>query len=244
MQNNYVLSTPLPPDVHYNHHSAEEAVNFIKYLCLYSDHQERQFSVPIKWQERFLRDVFGAKTSNGSLQFICTYIATLEEKERLLFSIRIALLLTCTNRAPYGEVYYYVSNQQQATTLFNFIFDTVERCKGLHRYIKPFIYQKKLVYKPLNSFIQVITPEEFKLTQNVHGVFLDELYIHNNFNYADFKNTVSQSVKNRPLFVITASSVAKDKSKFFYLLHQKANSILAGTHTDSMFYPTIIYKSE
>lgn len=237
MQNYYDLSTALPPGAHYSYHSAEGAVNFLKYLYRY---QERQFSVPIKWQEKFLKDVFGIKTSNDNLQFNCAYIATSDEKERILFSIHLALLLTCTSRTPYGEVYYYVANQQQATTLFNFIFDIVERCKDLHRYIKPFMCQKKFVYKPLNSFVQVITPEEFKLTQNVHAIFLDELYICNNFNYADFKNTVSQAVKNPSLFVITASSVEKGKNKFFYSLHQKANSILAGTHTDSMFYPTII----
>ena len=242
MQDYYTSSVLAQPNSRYNHHSAEIAVSFIKMLS----NQINGGSISTRniWQERFIRDVFGIETSNGNRQFIYAYVATDDEQERLLFSARIALFLTCADRSPNGEVYYCVTDQKQSTVIFKDICDIVVHCESLRRYIKLSLCQKKLIYKPLNSSFQIIIPNEYKLIQNAHGVLVDESFVFNNCSCFNLKNIGQRTREKQPLLVVTASAQTTNKNKIFHSLHQKAINVLAGKDTDSIFYPTIIHELE
>nr|WP_231968760.1 hypothetical protein [Thermoanaerobacterium sp. RBIITD] len=66
---------------------------------------------------------------------------------------------------------------QQASIVFDVAVDMVEQCPALKKRIRSVLFQKRLVYTPLNSFYQVLSAEAYtKHGLNVHGVVFDELH--------------------------------------------------------------------
>ena len=79
----------------------------------------------------------------------------------MLFRSAIALYLTCGDFEHGGEVYGCASDRQQASIVFDVAVDMVEQCPALKSRIKPMLSQKRLVYKPLGSFYQVLSAEAY-----------------------------------------------------------------------------------
>lgn len=229
MQNYYTSSLEMP-NFCYNHCSAEIAVSFIKML------NTQTLDI---WQEKFIRDIFGIETSNGNRQFIHTYAATNDKQKRLLFLTQIALFLTCADRSPNSNVYLCVAGQEQSAVIFKNIYDIIDRCENLHRYIELSLCQKKFIYKPLNSSFQIIAPNKYELLQNAHGILIEESLIYNDCCFLDLENISRRTHENQPLFVVTASAQTSNKNKFFYSLHQKAVNILNTKDINSTFYSLI-----
>ena len=92
----------------------------------------------------------------------------------------IALYLTCGDFEHGGEVYGCASDRQQASIVFDVAVDMVEQCPALKSRIKPVLSRKRLIYKPLGSFYQVLSAEAYtKHGLNVHGVIFDAVsYTH------------------------------------------------------------------
>ena len=150
-----------------------------------------------------------------------------------------ALLLTCGDFEHGGEIYGCASDRQQASIVFDVAVDMVEQCPSLKSRIKPVLSQKRLIYKPLNSFYQVLSAEAYtKHGLNVHGVVFDELHAQPNRNLYDVMLHGSGDARKQPLFFLITTA-GTDRNSVCFEVHQKAEDILKGRKRDPTFYPVI-----
>ena len=223
----------------YNKGYADSAVNFIN--CL--NHTKGEwFGQPfdlIDWQEQIIRDIFGTIKPNGFRQFNNAYVEIPKKQGKSELAAAVALLLTCGDYEHGGEVYGCASDRQQASIVFDVAVQMVEQCPNLSKRIKPVLSQKRLIYKPLNSFYQVLSAEAYtKHGLNVHGVVFDELHSQPNRNLFDVMTHGSGDARKQPLyFLITTAGT--DRHSICWEVHQKAEDILNGRKIDPTFYPVI-----
>ena len=156
----------------------------------------------------------------------------------------VALLLTCGDGEYGGEVYGCASDRQQASIVFDVACGMVEQCPALKARIKPVLSQKRLVYKPLNSFYQVLSAEAYtKHGLNVHAVVFDELHAQPNRQLYDVMTHGSGDARKQPLYFLITTA-GNDINSICYEVHQKAQDILDGRKIDPTFYPVIYGASE
>ena len=123
--------------------------------------------------------------------------------------------------------------------VFDVAVDMVEQCPALKKRIKPIMSVKRLVYKPTNSYYQVLSSEAFtKHGLNVHGVIFDELHAQPNRDLYDVMTKGSGDARKQPLFFLITTA-GTDRNSICYEVHQKAADILAGRKTDPTFYPCL-----
>lgn len=228
----------------YNKNTADMAVNFINCLCHTKGEWYGQPFNLIDWQEQIVRDIFGILKPNGYRQFNTAYIEIPKKQGKSELAAAVALLLTCGDFEHGGEIYGCASDRQQAGIVFDVAVDMVEQCPALKSRIKPILSQKRLVYKPLNSFYQVLSAEAYtKHGLNVHGVVFDELHAQPNRKLYDVMLHGSGDARKQPLyFLITTAGT--DRHSICWEVHQKSEDILKGRKRDPTFYPVIYGASD
>lgn len=223
----------------YSRLHADSAVCFVN--CL--NHTKGEwYGQPFKlidWQEQIIRDVFGVLKPNGYRQFNTAYIEIAKKQGKSELAAAVALYLTCGDFEHGGEIYGCASDRQQASIVFDVAVDMVEQCPSLKSRIKPVLSQKRLIYKPLNSFYQVLSAEAYtKHGLNVHGVVFDELHAQPNRNLYDVMLHGSGDARKQPLFFLITTA-GTDRNSVCFEAHQKAEDILKGRKRDPTFYPVI-----
>nr|WP_246430166.1 terminase TerL endonuclease subunit [Schaalia hyovaginalis] len=151
----------------------------------------------------------------------------------------IALLLTCADGEHAAEVYGCAADRQQASIVFEVAADMVAMSPALSKRVKVLRSQKRIIYKPTNSFYQVLSAEAYsKHGFNISGVVFDELHTQPNRALVDVMTKGSGDARTQPLyfFITTAGT---DTHSICYEYHQKAQDILAGKKHDPTFYPVI-----
>lgn len=142
-----------------------------------------------------------------------------------------------------AEVYGCASDRQQASIVFDVAVDMVEQCLALKKRIKPVMSVKRLVYKPTNSFYQVLSAEAYtKHGLNVHAVIFDELHSQPNRELFDVMTKGSGDARTQSLFFLITTA-GTDRHSVCFEQHQKAEDILCGRKADPTFYP-VIYGAE
>lgn len=223
----------------YNKDAADRAVAFINCLKHTKGEWYGQPFELIDWQEQIIRDVFGILKSNGYRQFNTAYIEIAKKQGKSELAAAVALLLTCGDYEHGGEVYGCASDRQQASIVFDVAVDMVEQCPSLKNRIKPVLSQKRLVYRPLGSFYQVLSAEAYtKHGLNVHGVVFDELHAQPNRQLFDVMTHGSGDARKQPLYFLITTA-GNDPHSICYEVHQKAKDILEGRKVDPTFYPVI-----
>jgi len=115
----------------------------------------------------------------------------------------------------------------------------VDQCPALKKRIKPVMSVKRLVYKPTNSFYQVLSAEAYtKHGLNVHAVIFDELHAQPNRELFDVMTKGSGDARTQPLFFLITTA-GNDRNSVCFEQHQKANDIILGRKIDPAFYPVI-----
>ena len=198
----------------------------------------------IDWQEQIISDIFGWIKPNGFRQYNTAYIEIPKKQGKSELAAAVALLLTCGDFEFGGEIYGCASDRQQASIVFDVAVQMVEQCPALKARIKPILSQKRLVYKPLNSFYQVLSAEAYtKHGLNVHGVVFDELHSQPNRNLFDVMTHGAGDARKQPLnFIITTAGT--DRHSICWEVHQKAEDIIKGRKVDPTFYPVIYGASD
>jgi Phage terminase-like protein, large subunit len=223
----------------YDKDAADIAVSFINCLKHTKGEWYGQPFELIDWQEQIIRDVFGIIKPNGYRQFNMAYIEIAKKQGKSELAAAVALLLTCGDFEHGGEVYGCASDRQQASIVFDVAVDMVEQCPALKARIKPVLSQKRLVYKPLGSFYQVLSAEAYtKHGLNVHGVVFDELHAQPNRQLFDVMTHGSGDARKQPLYFLITTA-GNDTHSICYEVHQKAKDILEGRKVDPTFYPVI-----
>ena len=241
---NYTPTKFMLPTSHYDEDMADRAVTFINLLKhTKGEWYGKPFDL-IDWQEQIVRDLFGIVKPNGYRQFNFAYVEIPKKQGKSELAAAIALYLTCGDFEYGGEIYGCAADRQQASIVFDVAVQMVEQNPALKARIKPLISQKRLIYKPLNSFYQVLSSEAYtKHGLNVHGVVFDELHAQPNRQLYDVMTKGSGDARKQPLyFLITTAGT--DRHSICWEVHQKAEDILAGRKRDPSFYPVIFGADE
>lgn len=223
----------------YDENKAKRVIAFINVL----KHTKGKWrGVPfdlLPWQEKIITDVFGTVKENGYRQYNTAYVEIPKKMGKSELVAGVALYLTCGDSEWGAEVYGCASDRQQASIVFDVAVDMVDQCPALKKRIKPIMSVKRLVYKPTNSYYQVLSSEAFtKHGLNVHGVIFDELHSQPNRELFDVMTKGSGDARTQPLFFLITTA-GTDRNSICYEQHQKALDILEGRRVDSTFYPVI-----
>ena len=218
---------------------AQHAVNFIN--CL--KHTKGQWrGVPfdlLPWQDKIIRDIFGTVKENGYRQYNTAYIEIPKKNGKSELAAAVAILMTCGDGEWGAEVYGCASDRQQASIVFDVAVDMVDQCPALRKRIKPVMSVKRLVYKPTNSFYQVLSAEAYtKHGLNVHAVVFDELHAQPTRELYDVMTKGSGDARRQPLFFLITTA-GTDRNSICYEVHQKAVDLLEHRKIDPTFYPAI-----
>ena len=218
---------------------AQHAVDFIR--CL--KHTKGQWrGVPfdlLPWQDEIIRELFGTVKENGYRRYNTAYIEIPKKNGKSELAAAVALLMTCGDSEWGAEVYGCASDRQQASIVFDVAVDMVDQCPALRKRIKPVMSVKRLVYKPTNSFYQVLSAEAYtKHGLNVHAVVFDELHAQPSRDLYDVMTKGSGDARLQPLFFLITTA-GTDRNSICWEVHQKAMDILAGRKIDPTFYPVI-----
>ena len=228
---------------HYDKDKADYAVNFINCLSHTKGIWAGQAFELMNWQEQIVRDLFGVIKANGYRQFNTAYIEIPKKNGKSELAAAVALFLLCGDGEFSAEVYSCAANRQQASIVFNVAADMVRLCPALHKRCKILSSTKRIIYKPTNSYYQVLSAEAYtKHGLNVSGVVFDELHAQPDRRLYDVMTQGSGDARQQPLyfFITTAGN---DINSICYEVHQKAKDILEGRKIDSTFYP-VIYGAE
>ena len=223
----------------YSKADADFAVSFIENL---RHTKGRWASKPfdlIDWQEQIIRDIFGTLKPDGYRQFNTAYVEIPKKQGKSELAAAVALLLTCADGEQRAEVYGAAADRQQATIVFDVAADMVRMCPALSKRVKILASQKRIIYKPTNSFYQVLSAEAYsKHGFNIHGVVFDELHTQPNRKLFDVMTKGSGDARTQPLyFLITTAGT--DTNSICYETRQKALEIIEGRKADSTFYHVI-----
>lgn len=231
-------------DSTYNKELADYAVNFIE--CL--KHTKGQwYGKPfhlLPWQEEIIRDLFGIVKSNGYRQFNTAYVEIPKKNGKSELAAAVALLLTCGDGEERAEVYGCAADRGQASIVFDVAADMVRLSPALNKRVKILTSQRRIIYKPTNSFYQVLSAEAYsKHGFSSHGILFDELHAQPNRKLFDVMTKGAGDARRQPLFFLITTA-GNDTNSICYEQHQKAVDILEGRKHDSTFYPIIYGASE
>ncbi len=218
---------------------AEYAVQFINCLKHTKGRWRGEPFELLPWQDRIIRDVFGTVKENGYRQYNTAYVEIPKKNGKSELAAGVALYMTCGDGEWGAEVYGCASDRQQASIVFDVAVDMVDQCPALKKRIKPVMSVKRLVYRPTNSFYQVLSAEAYtKHGLNVHAVIFDELHSQPNRELFDVMTKGSGDARTQPLFFLITTA-GTDRHSVCFEQHQKAEDILLGRKIDPTFYPVI-----
>ncbi|HLR38550.1 MAG TPA: terminase TerL endonuclease subunit, partial [Chitinophagaceae bacterium] len=236
---NYKPTEFMAEDSYYDQDSADFAVNFIQALTHTKGRWAGKPFELIDWQERIIRDLFGVLKPDGHRQFNTAYVEIPKKQGKSELAAAVALLLCCGDGEERAEVYGCAADRQQATIVFDVAADMVRMCPALNKRVKILTSQKRIIYKPTNSFYQVLSAEAYsKHGFNIHGVVFDELHTQPNRKLFDVMTKGSGDARTQPLFFLITTA-GTDTQSICYETHQKAVDIIEERKTDSTFYPVI-----
>ena len=228
----------------FDEEKAKRTVDFINCLKHTKGKWRGQPFELLPWQEAIIRDVFDTVKENGYRQYNTAYVEIPKKNGKSELAAGVALYMTCGDNEWGAEVYGCASDRQQASIVFDVAVDMVEQCPALKKRIKPVMSVKRLVYKPTNSFYQVLSAEAYtKHGLNVHAVIFDELHSQPNRELFDVMTKGSGDARTQPLFFLITTA-GTDRYSVCFEQHQKAEDILQGRKTDPTFYPVIYGASD
>ena len=228
----------------FDEEKAKRTVDFINCLKHTKGKWRGQPFELLPWQETIIRDVFGTVKENGYRQYNTAYVEIPKKNGKSELAAGVALYMTCGDNEWGAEVYGCASDRQQASIVFDVAVDMVEQCPALKKRIKPVMSVKRLVYKPTNSFYQVLSAEAYtKHGLNVHAVIFDELHSQPNRELFDVMTKGSGDARTQPLFFLITTA-GTDRHSVCFEQHQKAEDILQGRKIDPTFYPVIYGASD
>ena len=228
----------------FDEEKAKRTVDFINCLKHTKGKWRGQPFELLPWQEAIIRNVFGTVKENGYRQYNTAYVEIPKKNGKSELAAGVALYMTCGDNEWGAEVYGCASDRQQASIVFDVAVDMVEQCPALKKRIKPVMSVKRLVYKPTNSFYQVLSAEAYtKHGLNVHAVIFDELHSQPNRELFDVMTKGSGDARTQPLFFLITTA-GTDRHSVCFEQHQKAEDILQGRKIDPTFYPVIYGASD
>lgn len=220
---------------------ADRVVRFIEQLKHTKDPWYGVSFDLLPWQRELVMDVFGTVKKDGYRQYNTAYLEVPKKNGKTDLAAALGLYMTCADGERGAEVYGAAADRQQASIAFDVAVEMVEQSPALKKRIKLVLSQKRMVYKPTNSFYQVLSAEAYsKHGFNVHAVIFDELHAQPNRELFDVLTKGSGDARMQPLFfLITTAGDDPNRTSIGWEVHQKAIEVLNGTKQIDNFYAKI-----
>ena len=237
---NYKPSRFKAPGSVYKEGFADSAVMFVNQL---RHTQGRWYGLPfelIDWQEQIIRDLFGiVRKSDECRQFQHAYIEIPKKNGKSELAAAVALLLTCCDFERRGQIFGCAVDRQQASIVFDVALHMVEQWPGLKQLMKLNINEKRMTFKPLDSYYEVVSGEiGNKDGLNAHGIIFDELHAQKKRNFFEVMTSGSGFAREQPLtFIITTAGTSRES--IGWEQHRMAQQVEDGIVVDPAFYPFI-----
>lgn len=146
--------------------------------------------------------------------------------------------MLCADGELGGQIYSAASDQKQASLVFNDAAVMVASHPVLSKRCKIIESQKRIVYRPTNSFYQAISAEAYtKHGYDASCIIYDELHTAPNRELWDVL-TSSVGAREQPL-VIAITTSGSDRNSICYELHQYAEKVRDGIVDDPTFLPVL-----
>ena len=146
----------------YDQRKADFAVAFIQALRHTKGRWAGTPFTLLSWQEQIVRDLFGTIKDDGYRQFNTAYVEIPKKQGKSELAAAIALLLTCGDGEQAAEVYGCAADRQQASIVFEVAADMIRQSPALSKRVKILSSQKRIIYKPTNSFYQVLSARRIR----------------------------------------------------------------------------------
>jgi len=221
---------------------ADHAVFFINNLKHIKGQWYGQDFMLLDWQERIIRDIFGiVHRHNECRQFRHAYIEVPIKQGKSTFVSAVALLLACTDLERGGEIYVCTADKLLAENMFSNLVDMISTIPSLNRHFDINCSLRKMIFKPLKSFIRAVTPSEIShYGINAHAVIFDELC---NFDERFYNTMTTATMLNReqPLVFSITSAGEKNKGAWWNLRQYSLQILSNELKNKSTFYPVIFF---
>jgi len=236
----YVPTSFMLPDSHYDENKADRAVAFIQELkhVKTSEWAGKPFLL-LPWQEQIVRDLFGVVRPDGHRQFSHAFCEIPKKSGKSGLAAAIALYMLCADGEIGAEIYGVANDREQATIVFNLAMHMVLDNPVLRKYCRIVDSRKRIIFLPTRSFYAALSSEiRNKYGLNVHACIFDELLGQGDRQLFDTMVNGSGAARRQPLnFIITTAGT--DRNSICYAEHQKALDILHGRKVDPSFYPVV-----
>lgn len=227
--------------MYFDQEKADRAIQFVRSL----KHTKGKWAgVPftlLPWQEQALRDIFGTVRENGLRQYNMAYIEIAKKQGKSELGAALALQGLCADGEWSAEVYGCAGDKQQASIIFDVAVAMVDQNPALKKHITPILSQKRLVYKPTNSFYQVLSAEAYsKHGLNVSRVIFDEVHAQPKRDLWDVMTDGAGDAREQPLTIaLTTAGDDPDRGSIGWEVHQTAIDVLTGRKEDPYFYAMV-----
>lgn len=230
----------MAPDSHYSKEAADYVIAFIQQLRHTKGTFYNKPFILLPWQSDLIRNVFGVLKPNGYRQFNTVYLELGKKNGKTELAAAIALYMLCADGEQAAECFSCAADRSQASLVLNTAADMIELCPALKKRVKILRSQKRIIYKPTNSYYQCLSAADPSSFQgfSTHCVCYDELHAAPNPELFRVMTQSSGDARTQPLYFLTTTA-GDDIHSICYEQHQKAVDILEGRKTDPTFYPVI-----
>ena len=197
--------------------------------------------VPLPWQERIIRDVYGTVRDDGTRQYRFVYLEVPKKNGKSELVAGTALFHLFADGERNGEIYGCASDRSQAKIVFDVAVHMIDQAPALKKRAKLTASQNVIEDKVTGSVYKVVSAEAYtKHGLNPSAVVFDELHAQPNRALWDVMTFGAGDARVQPIWwVITTAGDDPDRVSIGWEQHEYAQRIIAGDVVDPTWYPVI-----
>jgi phage terminase large subunit-like protein len=224
----------------FDHKKADRVCNFFERVLKHPSGGLAPFKL-LRWQERYLRRVFGNVDDEGLRIITRAYLEVGKKNGKSEFAAGIALYCLVEDNEPACEVYSAATIKKQAAIVFNTAAAMVRASPYLRRRLKV-VRSTRRIYKrdDPSSFYSVISADgDAEDGINPHCVIIDELHRWKTAKARELYEVLVKGSIARPqplILQITTAGSSEQDSPLCWREHMYALGIRSGEFKDPHFY--------
>jgi len=229
---------------HAKPNNEKKADDAIRFFCRRLTHTKgvwaRKKFIPVPWQERVIRDVFGTIKPDGFRQYTTVYLECGKKNGKSELGAGVALFGLLMDREEGAEIYSVASTRKQAAIVFN-VGEQMVRNDPLLRKECRIVASTKTIYlkDDPHSFYKVLSADaDIEDGCNPHMVIFDELHRQSRRDLWDIFKFAKGTRAQPLLFALTTAGVF-GRSPICEQQHEYSMRLLEGTFSDPTYYPVI-----
>jgi len=193
----------------------------------------------LPWQERWLRNLYGWRSKDGSKLFKRALLHVAKKNGKTLLVSIVCTFELFNQDTPSPLVISASTSRENATQVFKEISFTINRnADTLAKMAKATPSNKKIRLEKRNALYTAISCDHGSAEGlNASTVIIDECHAHRSEKL--YRSLEYATVARNDATLIFISTAGNDLSHWYYSVYTKGKRILAGDDTDHTFFPTI-----